>query len=324
MSLRFAGALLCSLLLLSLAHAADPPALQRGIELFDQGKNAEARAALLPFATAKPPSAEAEFYLGRIAMRADDAKEAERWFQDAVKQADSNAAYHLWLGRAYGTQAEHAGKLSQFGLARKTRSEFERASALDPANLDAREDLISYYLEAPSFMGGSVEKAREQADQIRKRDALRGVLASAQIAEDQKDLPGAEREYQSAMRLAPDSLNVRYALGQFYTRSTQYDKAFATFEEILKQRPGEAAALYQIGRTGAISGQRLDRAEAALQQFLTAPSAGNAPKPEAAHWRLGMVYEKAGKKDRARQEYQRSIAINPEFKEARKSLSALR
>ena len=324
MSLRFAGPLLSSLLVASLAQAADPPALQHGIELFNQGKDAEARATLLPLATAKPPSTEAEFYLGRIALRADDSKQAERWFEAAVKQTDSNAAYHLWLGRAYGTQAQNAGKLSQFGLARKTKSEFERASALDPANLDAREDLISYYLEAPGFMGGSVEKAKEQANEIRKRGALRGVLAGARITEDQKDLPGAEREYQSAMRLAPDSLNVRYALGQFYTRSTQYDKAFATFEEILKQRPGEIGALYQIGRTGAISGQRLDRAEAALRQFLAAPSTGNVPKPEAAHWRLGMVYEKGGKKDLARQEYQRSVAINPEFKEAKKSLSALR
>jgi tetratricopeptide (TPR) repeat protein len=316
--------LLLALLRAAPARAAEPPAVEQGVRLFEQGRFDEAQKTLAPAASAKPPSATAAFYLGRIAMRTDDAKQAERWFEAAIGQDEANAAYHLWLGRAYGTQAEHAGKLSQFGLAKKVKAEFERAVALDANNLEAREGLIDYYLEAPGFMGGSPEKAKQQAGEIARRDPLRGTLASARIAEDQKDLAGAERAYQSAAHAAPDSMGPRYALGLFYARTKQFDQAFATFEDMLKAKPGELGALYQVGRTGALSGQRLDRAEAALQQFLAAPPAPSTPNPAAAHWRLGMVYDKGGKKDLARQEYQRSLALDPQQAEAKKALAALK
>jgi Flp pilus assembly protein TadD len=96
------------------------------------------------------------------------------------------------------------------------------------------------------------------------------------------------------------------------------------FEEILAEKPDELSALYAYGRTGAVSGQRLDRAEAALKQYLAAPPRENTPSAAAAHWRLGMIYEKSGRKEQARQEYQQSLALDPKFDEAKKSLAKLR
>jgi tetratricopeptide (TPR) repeat protein len=298
--------------------------VEEGVRLFQQGRLAEARAALESVASATPSNATALFYLGRIALSGDDAKEAERRFEAAMKLDDRSALYHLWLGRACGTQAQRAGKLSQALLARRTRNEFERAVALDPDYLDAREGLVSYYLQAPGFLGGSVEKAREQAAEIRKRDRLRGTLSDAAIAQDQKDFAGAEREYRSASALYPDSLSPRYGLGLFFARTAKYDEAFATFDSILAARPEELNALYQIGRTGALSGQRLDRAEQALKQFLAAPPREGTPRPAGAHWRLGMVYEKQGRKDMAAEEYRSALAIDPGFAEAKKALAKLR
>ncbi|HEY2953990.1 MAG TPA: tetratricopeptide repeat protein [Candidatus Eisenbacteria bacterium] len=314
-------------LLVSLAApalAADPPQVEEGVRLFQQGRYDEARAALTPAATAKPANPTAVFYLGRVALVTSDYKEAERWFETAVGLDGGNSAYHMWLGRAYGSRAQRTGKLSQMSLAGKTRTEFERAAALDPENLDARDGLIQYYLAAPGFMGGSVEKARAQAEEIRKRDRLRGALAFAAIAQDQHDPAGAEREYRSAAAAFPESLSVRYALGLFFARGERYDEAFAVFDSILAARPGEANALYQIGRTGALSGRRLERAEQALKDYIAAPPRENAPRPAAAHWRLGMVYEKEGRKDLAREEYGKALALEPEFAEAKKSMAKLK
>lgn len=299
------------------------PALDRGIQLFDQGKNEEARAVLTPLAKAQPPNASAAYHLGRIAMRADAAKEAARWFEVAVAAEPANASYHLWLGRAYGTQARRANKLSQLGLAKKTRKEFERASELDPNDLDARESLVDYYLQAPGIAGGSVEKAKLQAAEIKKRSAYHGALTEAKIAEDQKDMAGAERALQAAARAQPDSLGAQYALGNFYVRSEKYDQALDVFEGILARKPGDHNALYLIGRTGAVSGLRLARAEEALNAYLALPVRENTPPPAGAHWRLGMVHEKAGKKDLARAEYRKSLALDPKFEEAKKSLAKL-
>jgi cytochrome c-type biogenesis protein CcmH/NrfG len=180
--------------------------------------HAEAKVVLTTLASGQNPDARAACYLGRIAMRADDAKQATEWFEAATRLEPDNPDYHLWLGRADGARARESSKLSQIGLAKKIRAQFERASTLDPENLEARSSLIDYYLQAPGMLGGSVDKARQQAAEIRKRDAYRGALADARIAEDQKDLAGAERSYQEAVRTRPDSLNARYALGSFYSR----------------------------------------------------------------------------------------------------------
>jgi len=305
-------------------RAADPPAVEEGVRLFREGRYDEARAALTPAAEANPPNATAVFTLGRIALARDDAKEAERRFEVAVAIDGQNSTYHMWLGRAYGSQAQRAGKLSQIGLAKKTKAEFERASALDPENLDAREDLIQYYLQAPGMVGGSVTKAKEQAAEIQKRDALRGTLAFASVDMDQKDFEAAERHYRSAVASFPDSVNARYALGSFFSRRERYDEAFAVFDSILAERPGEPIALYLVGRTGAISGQRLDRAEQAMKDFLAAPPRPNSPRPAGAHWRLGMIYEHQGRNDLAAEEYKKSLAIDPGFPDAKKSLAKLK
>jgi tetratricopeptide (TPR) repeat protein len=306
------------------AHAADPPAVDQGVQLFRQGRYDDARTALAPAATAQPPNATAVHYMGRIAMARDDGKEAARWFETAVALDDQSSTAHLWLGRAYGSQAQKAGTLSRMGLAKKTRAEFERAVALDPGNLDARDGMITYYLAAPGFMGGSVDKAREQAAEIGKRDPLRGALSYATIAQDQKDLAGAERQYRSASAAYPESLSVRYALGLFFARNQRYPEAFAVFDSILAAHPDELNALYQIGRTSALSGEQLDRGQKALEDFLAAPPRENLQRPAAAHWRLGMVYEKQGRKDLAAEEYRKSLALEPEFAEAKKSLAKLK
>jgi Flp pilus assembly protein TadD len=51
----------------------------------------------------------------------------------------------------------------------------------------------------------------------------------------------------------------------------------------------------------------------------------NAPatSQSAGHWRLGMIYEKAGKKDSARAEYQTAVSLNPKS-DAKKMLDALK
>jgi Tfp pilus assembly protein PilF len=149
-------------------------------------------------------------------------------------------------------------------------------------------------------------------------------MAYAAVAMDQKDYPAAEHQYRTAAASYPESLSVRYALGIFFTRGEKYDEAFAVFDSILAAHPDELNARYHIGRTGALSGKQLDRAEQELKAFLEATPRENAPRPASAHWRLGMVYEKQGKKDLAAEEYRRSLAVDPGYEEAKKSLAKLK
>src|SRR3974390_3089292 len=86
--------------------------------------------------------------------------------EKAVNAAPNNSMYHLWLGREYGGKAASVSALSAASYAKKTKNEFEKAVQLDPANVQARADLSEYYTDAPSIVGGGLDKARDQAAQV--------------------------------------------------------------------------------------------------------------------------------------------------------------
>src|SRR6185295_12605447 len=116
-----------------------------GVRLFDAHRLAEARSVLEEAVAEDSGDARAASYLGRVILAEGEVDRAAEWMAKSVALEEANAEYHLWLGRAYGSAAMRASVLKQPGIARKVRKEFERASALDPDNLEARFGLIEYY-----------------------------------------------------------------------------------------------------------------------------------------------------------------------------------
>ena len=296
---------------------------ESGVRLFEAGKFKEAKTVFEPAFKANTRDAAAAFYLGRIAMEERKNDRAADYFEAATKLDSKNSTYFLWLGRAYGNEAQDANVLRQPGLAKKTKAAWERAIELDPDNLDARTDLIQYYVRAPGFMGGSTEKALDQAEEIRKRNALRGYLELGAIYEREKRTADAEKAYLAASKEKSDRHVGEYRLGVFYQNTGAFDKAFELFEAMIAANPNEFGALFQIGKTGAMSGQHLPRAEEALQAYLQTTPGRNDPSLAAAHWRLGMVYEKRQDKQRAKTEYETAVRLDPKLKPAAESLKKL-
>ncbi len=303
------------------ARAQDLAAAGR---LLDEGKAAAARPAIAAAYAADPKSGAAAFWMGRLLAEEGKMGEAAEHIERAVEAEPNNALYYLWLGRAYGSQAQKANKLRQAGLARKTRSAWERAVQIDPNYLDARESLIDYYTQAPGFLGGGMDKAYREAEEIRKRDLVRGTTQYAELYMRDKKFAEAERVIAEGLKAKPDTQPLVYALGYLYQNTQQWDNAFEHFERRLKTHPDDAGALFQIGRTGAFSGQRLDRAEQALSAYLKlAPTGKDLPQPFAAHFRLGQVLERKGDKARAKAEYQTAVQLNPQFKPAQDALKKI-
>jgi tetratricopeptide (TPR) repeat protein len=269
----------------------------------------------------------APFDEGMRLMRANEPAKAEAQFERAVKADERNAVYHLWLGNAVGQQAQSANPLRQGLMARRIRAEWERAIELDPSLLDARDALISFYLQAPGFMGGSVAKAREQQREIANRDAFRGHLAAAGIAAFEKDTSAVERAYRAAIAAAPDSVRAVIGLAQRQQSWGRIGPAFATLDGGLARHPRDIALRSQVGRLAAITGQHLPRAEQVLRSLLAEPEweLGNSrPSRAAVHFRLGMVLEKTGDRAGARTEYERAVALDPQLTAAKDALKALR
>ena len=296
---------------------AATPAIDSIVTLFDAKRYPEAKAIAERLVEADAKDAQAAFWLGRIYYVERKLDQAASWFEKSAQIEPRNALAHHWMGVAYGRQAVGANKFRQAILARRTKAAFERAIALDPDLLESRQYLLQYYLIAPGIVGGSMEKARAQAAEIAKRDAVRGHLARGAIHDREDNAAGAEREYLAAIKAAPDSLEAYYGLALMYQRTKQYDKAFDTYEQVLVRRPAETRARYLIGRTAAISGERLDRAELTLREYLR-------PRPDAsrqgnasAHYLLGVIYERRGEPDAAKREYDLSKKMDPQQAEAR-------
>lgn len=255
------------------------------------------------------------------------AEAAERQFERAVAAGDRVALYHLWLANAVGQQASSASPVRQPFMARRIKAAFERAVALDPDLLDARDGLISFYMQAPGFMGGSEAKAREQQREIARRSAYRGHIAASNIAAVRKDTAGVERALRAAITAAPDSVRPVISLAQRQQAVGRVADAFATLEAALARQPDEVAYQFQVGRLAAISGQQLARGEAVLRALVAAPDwpvRNSRPSRAAVHYRLGMLLERSGRKPEARANYERAIALDPTLQPAKDALAALR
>jgi tetratricopeptide (TPR) repeat protein len=298
------------------AQSADA---DRGAQLFRAKQYAEAKTVLTP--PARSGDAWASYWLGRVAMAENKLDAAEDHFERAIKANGTISEFHLWLGRAAGEKAQNANVLKQPGLARKTKSAWERAIALDPKNLDARADLVSYYIMAPGIMGGSHEKAREQVEEIRKLNPYRGGLEAVRVAENEKKPARAEGELRILVSSFPDSAAPLVRLGLVLQGQQKWADAFSLFDEVLARKPNDPSALYQLGRTAAMSGQRLDDGQAALEKFLALQQPPPGLSLGGAHFRLGMIAERRGDIPVARKEYETAVSLEPRLEDAKKALA---
>ena len=261
--------------------------------------------------------AAAQYYLGRIAFDKKDFDDAADHFEEATEANSKEADYFNWLGAAYGNLAQDANVVRQGFLAPKMRDAWEKAIVLDPKHISARQSLIEYYVQAPGFMGGSYDKAKEMATQITKLNAAMGHRAMGNILVREKNVTGAEKQYLEMVKADPAYATV---LGNFYVTQQQYDKAFTFFNEQLKKNPDDMSSVYQIGKVSALSGKQLDRGEQSLRQYLAYKPKENEPSHAGANMRLAQIFEKRGNKAEAKKLFETALKQDNTLKEAKEGL----
>lgn len=214
--------------------------------------------------------ADVELLTGKNYFMLGDYKRATESFEKAVALSPRNSDYELWLGRAWGRRAETSGWLSAPSHASKARQCFERAVALDPRNREAKNDLFDFYLNAPGFLGGGVDKAEAIAKSIATERPPESEFEQAQVADRRKDHTAAEAHLRRAMELAPNEPGRVVDLARYLAKHGRFAESDKLFERAHAMAPGLPRVAFAEARVDIENRRNLERARELLQQYVGA------------------------------------------------------
>jgi tetratricopeptide (TPR) repeat protein len=227
--------------------------------------------------------AEVNALMGRNYYMQGDYKRACDSLEKAVAADPGNSDYALWLARAYGRRAETANPFTAPVHASRARQYFEKAVQLNSGNLEALSDLCDYYLEAPGFLGGGMEKAEATAERITRISPGEGYAAHARIAEKRKEYSSAEEQLRRAIDAAPQQLGRFIDLARFLNKQGRYQEADQSLARAEKIAPNSPRLLYLKADLYIDSGRNLREARALLQRYMSlALTPDDPPRSEAA------------------------------------------
>lgn len=285
---------------------------------FDAGRYESAARMLHRALEAHPDDAALYHWLSRCELELGDTHQAVKDAGRAVDRDPAKSEYHRWFGRALGAEAD---RTHSFFMARKVKEEFEKAIALDPGNVAARRDAMEFYLEAPWIVGGSHDKARDEAKAISSLDPMQGALADASCdAHEDKD-DAAAADYRRALAMKPATSDPYFDAAAFYTRHRQPAALRAVVAQARTVAPDDPRLDYYHGVAAVLDGQS-GEAETALQTYLAhAPARSTSlPSHSSAHLWLGRSYEQQGEMEAAADQYRIALALDPDQKAAREGL----
>ena len=350
-----------ALLFVTLAADAPPTSVTN---LLDKGHFKLAQAILTPQLKQNPNDGATNCAMSKVSGAYSHWDDAVQQAEKAVSSDDKRADYHAQLADALVSKLSKSdsGFFAKMSLANRFKKEALQALQLDPKNVDANTDLMEFYLEAPGIVGGGTDKARDLAENVVRIDPPHGYFMKAQIANHEKRAADAEQFFNRAVEAAPAEYEFRVALANFYVESGPTN--FAVAEEQARQAiktdaervtayttlaslytkqarwrdleailaeserrvPDDFGPFYQSAKAILVGGDgtELARAEGYLRKYLSQPCEGGEPPLAAGHWRLGLVLEKEGRKDEAKNEVQAAVNLDPTFKPAQQDLKRLK
>jgi len=271
--------LLGSLVLFTLSASASPAVVEQAGALYLRTDYQDSLHLL-----AQDPTPDADSYLltGKNYFMLGEYKRAIEFFEKAVVLAPHESDYELWLARAWGRRAETSGWFAAAIQASKARQHFERAVALDQRNREAKNDLFDFYLNAPGFLGGGIDKAEGIAKSIANERPPEAEFEQAQIADRRKDFAAAEAHLRRAMELAPAEPGRVVDLARYVAKRGRFAESDALFEQARKLAPGVARVEFAEARVDVENHRKLEQARGLLQQYLRAKLTPDDPPREEA------------------------------------------
>ncbi len=271
--------LLTSLLLAAATAAASPDVVRQAATLYERTRYQES---LHVLAADPAPSAGVYLLSGKNWFMLRDYKRAIECFEKAASLAPANSDFELWLGRAWGRRAESSNWLAAGVYASRARQYFERAVALDPHNHEASNDLFDFYLNAPGFLGGGIDKAEAIARSIAPERPPEAEFEQAQIADRRKDYAAAEAHLRRAMTLAPAEPGRVVDLARYLAKQGRWAESDALFAQARQLAPDLARVDFAEARVDIENHRHLEQARGLLERYLRSSLTPDDPPREEA------------------------------------------
>jgi Flp pilus assembly protein TadD len=226
---------------------------------------------------------------GQCHFMQGDYRQAIEAFEKALALAPNSSELHRWLGNVYGRRAETGSVFTAPGNARKAHQYFEQAVELDPNNREAVANLFEYYLEAPGFMGGGIDKAESLVVRIATLDVPAGHHALAELERKRKRYDAAEQQLRRAAELAPLQAGRQIDLARFLSDHGRLKESDERFAEAARLAPNSPQLLFARAETYIQQKRNLNDARQLLERYLASPLTPDDPPREHARTLLSQT-----------------------------------
>jgi Tfp pilus assembly protein PilF len=187
---------------------------------------------------------------------------AEKQIQEAQKLAPDDPRVHLALAQIYAIPA-NPPQPQRVTMAQK---EYEAALQLDPQNpalIGQYSDFLIKQNQAPKAIALVKEYVAAHSNDAKAHELLGAVYFGS------KDLGSAQQEFERALQLDPNRMDVQLRLAKLYEDQGKTDEALAHYQKALDQQPKSAPLATVVGNMYLKKGD-LDTAEKYYSQALSA------------------------------------------------------
>jgi tetratricopeptide (TPR) repeat protein len=282
------GLLLCyaALLAASPEESAARPAGETARDLYNRCAYSQSLKILL----AAPAKGAEEFQLmGQDYFMIGDYKKSTDALEKAAALNRTSSPLYMWLGRAYGRRAQTASPFTAGGYASKARKMFEKSVELDLHNREAVGDLLDYYLAAPGFLGGGLNKAEDLARKVEAFDQPEGHYLLALVEDKRKHYDAAEQNLRQALELAPKQMYRVLELARYLAQRGRMGESDTLFAQAAKMEPENPRVIYYRAETYVESRRNLEEARRLLERYIALPLTPDDPPRESAQALLNKI-----------------------------------
>lgn len=344
-------------ILSSCALLASPPEWKT-LELAGHWKRL--RTTLEQHVRTQPRDVEALILLSRARGRFKDGAGAQAAARLATELAPQSADAWARRGQALMEVPEQdMGLMGMLRMAKEARQHAEKALALDPRHREALELAAGLY-DQPGLLGGDQAKVKafratlatldpdaghraaiDQALKARDTARLDAALKKARLERPKEVWPclraaqiylstelglraaEAEQAARAALALAPTDAKAMGLAAAACAAQGQWKEVDALLARNEKENPDDLQGHFHLGLKLLQWNRELGRAEACFRRYLGQEPEGGAPGREDAHWRLGLVLEKQGRKAEAVEQLRIALKCNPAHRSAKADLKRL-